>query len=127
MIFPDLAATVGNTPMVELARMTAGLPGRVLAKLEMRNPCGSVKDRVAVALIEDAERRGVLRPGMTLIEAIGWQYRHWPRLRCGNSTVQVDSDDAGNDVRGAGGVAPAFGRRNCPDARDFDDRRGRPR
>ena len=71
MIFPDLAATVGNTPMVELARMTAGLPGRVLAKLEMRNPCGSVKDRVAVALIEDAERRGVLRPGMTLIEATG--------------------------------------------------------
>ena len=71
MIFPDLAATVGRTPMVELARMTAGLPGRVLAKLEMRNPCGSVKDRVAVALIEDAERRGVLRPGMTLIEATG--------------------------------------------------------
>src|SRR5213594_4237995 len=71
MIFPDLAATVGNTPMVELARMTAGLPGRVLAKLEMRNPCGSVKDRVAVALIEDAERRGLLRPGMTLIEATG--------------------------------------------------------
>ena len=134
MIFPDLAATVGNTPMVELARMTAGLPGRVLAKLEMRNPCGSVKDRVAVALIEDAERRGVLRPGMTLIEATGREdcrptvsISMWPRLRCGNSTVQVDSDDAGNDVRGAGGVAPAFGRRNCPDARDFDDRRGRPR
>src|SRR5205823_8059086 len=71
MILPDLAATVGNTPMVELARMTAGLPGRVLAKLEMRNPCGSVKDRVAVALIEDAERRGMLRPGMTLVEATG--------------------------------------------------------
>src|SRR5436309_288596 len=71
MIFPDLAATVGNTPMLELARMTAGLPGRVLAKLEMRNPGGSVKDRVAVALIEDAEQRGVLRPGMTLVEATG--------------------------------------------------------
>src|SRR5437870_5940869 len=71
MIFPDLAATVGNTPMVELARMTAGLPGRVLAKLEMRNPCGSVKDRVGVALIEDAERRGLLRPGMALVEATG--------------------------------------------------------
>jgi cysteine synthase A len=43
----------------------------VVAKLEMRNPCGSVKDRVGVALIEDAERRGILRPGMTLVEATG--------------------------------------------------------
>jgi len=57
--------------MVELGRMTNGLPGRVTAKLEMRNPCGSVKDRLGVALIEDAERRGVLRPGMTLVEATG--------------------------------------------------------
>jgi len=51
--------------------MARGLPGRVVAKLEMRNPAGSVKDRVGVALIEDAERRGVLRPGMTLVEATG--------------------------------------------------------
>jgi cysteine synthase len=57
--------------MVELGRMGRGLPGRVVAKLEMRNPCGSVKDRLGVALIEDAERRGVLRPGMTIIEATG--------------------------------------------------------
>src|ERR1700730_18508665 len=71
MISRDLAGTVGNTPMVELARIAAGLPGRVLGKLEMRNPCGSVKDRLGVALIEDAERRGKLRSGMTLIEATG--------------------------------------------------------
>lgn len=71
MIFPDATATVGRTPMVELGRLAEGLPGRVVAKLEMRNPCGSVKDRVGVALIEDAERRGVLRPGMTLVEATG--------------------------------------------------------
>jgi cysteine synthase A len=63
--------TVGRTPLVELERLARGLPGRVLGKLEMRNPCGSVKDRVGVALIEDAERRGVLRPGMTLVEATG--------------------------------------------------------
>jgi cysteine synthase A len=71
MIFSDLAATVGRTPMIELGRLAKGLPGRVVAKLEMRNPCGSVKDRVGVALVEDAERRGVLRPGMTLVEATG--------------------------------------------------------
>ncbi|MEN3309064.1 MAG: cysteine synthase, partial [Micromonosporaceae bacterium] len=71
MIFDDVTATVGGTPLVELGRLAHGLPARVVAKLEMRNPCGSVKDRVGVALIGDAERRGVLRPGMTLVEATG--------------------------------------------------------
>jgi cysteine synthase len=71
MIFRDAMQTVGHTPLLELQRIAKGLPGRVLAKLEMRNPCGSVKDRLGVALIEDAERRGVLRKGMTLIEATG--------------------------------------------------------
>ena len=71
MIYPDASATVGKTPMVELGRLGRGLPGRVIAKLEMRNPCGSVKDRLGVALIEDAERKGILRPGMTIIEATG--------------------------------------------------------
>lgn len=71
MVHEDLTTTVGNTPMVELRRMARRLPGRVLAKLEMRNPCGSIKDRIGVALIEDAERRGVLRPGMTIVEATG--------------------------------------------------------
>ncbi len=71
MFHHDLTATVGRTPMVELGRLARDLPGRVLAKLEMRNPCGSVKDRVGVALIENAERRGLVRPGVTLIEATG--------------------------------------------------------
>jgi cysteine synthase len=71
MIFSDAAATVGRTPLVELARLARRLPGRVVAKLEMRNPCGSVKDRVGVALIAAAERQGTLRPGMTLVEATG--------------------------------------------------------
>jgi cysteine synthase A len=71
MIYRNVAATVGSTPLVELGRMTKALPGRVVAKLEMRNPCGSVKDRLGVALIEDAERTGRLHPGMTLIEATG--------------------------------------------------------
>jgi len=69
--YPDVTATVGRTPLVELGRLARGLPGRVLAKLEMRNPCGSVKDRVGVALIDDAERRGTLQPGTTLVEATG--------------------------------------------------------
>ena len=71
MIFPDVTSTVGGTPLVQLGRLAGGLPGRVVAKLEMRNPCGSVKDRLGLALIDDAERRGVLKPGMTLVESTG--------------------------------------------------------
>ncbi len=71
MIFSDLTGTVGGTPLVELSRLARGLSGRIVAKLEMRNPCGSVKDRLGVALIEDAERRQVLQPGATLVEPTG--------------------------------------------------------
>jgi cysteine synthase A len=60
--------TVGKTPLVELQKIGAGLPARIAAKLESRNPTGSVKDRVGVALIEDAERRGALAPGATIVE-----------------------------------------------------------
>jgi cysteine synthase len=67
-IYLTVAATVGGTPLVQLHRVAAGCGARILAKLESRNPCGSVKDRIGVAMIEDAERRGVLKDGATLIE-----------------------------------------------------------
>jgi cysteine synthase len=60
---------IGNTPMVRLDRVAAGLPVPVLGKCEFLNPGGSVKDRIALAIVEDAERQGQLRPGMTLVEA----------------------------------------------------------
>ncbi len=68
---PDLVSTVGNTPLIELGRSGRGRPGRLSAKLEMRNPAGSVKDRLAVALIDDAERRGALDPRTTIVAATG--------------------------------------------------------
>jgi cysteine synthase A len=68
MIHKLVTETVGRTPLVELGRIGAGLGCRLVGKLEARNPCGSVKDRVGVALIEDAERRGVLKAGATLVE-----------------------------------------------------------
>jgi cysteine synthase len=71
MIYASAVDTVGGTPLVELSRLARGLPTRIVGKLEMRNPAGSVKDRLGVALIEDAERRGVLKPGMTIVEATG--------------------------------------------------------
>jgi cysteine synthase len=65
----DLLDQIGNTPLVPLRRISKGLPVPVLAKCEHLNPGGSVKDRIAKAIVDDAERRGVLRPGMTLVEA----------------------------------------------------------
>ena len=71
MIHDDLIQTIGHTPLVELGRFSPDLPSRVVAKLDMRNPCASVKDRLGAALISDAERNRGLSPGMTIIEATG--------------------------------------------------------
>jgi cysteine synthase len=60
---------IGRTPLVPLRHVAHGLPVPVLVKCEHLNPGGSVKDRIAVAIVDDAEARGVLRPGATLIEA----------------------------------------------------------
>jgi len=67
-IFSDITKTVGNTPLVELNRMAKGLDATVLLKLESFNPLSSVKDRIGVAMIEDAEKRGVLKKNSTIIE-----------------------------------------------------------
>jgi cysteine synthase A len=67
-IFSDITKTVGNTPLVKLNRITEGLDALVLAKLESFNPLSSVKDRIGVAMIEDAEKRGVLNKNTTIIE-----------------------------------------------------------
>ncbi len=59
---------VGNTPLVRLSKVTEGLRPLILAKLEQLNPGGSVKDRIGLAMLEDAEERGLLRPGGTIVE-----------------------------------------------------------
>jgi len=66
-IAADMTQLVGSTPMVRLRRMTAGLPAEVVAKLEFFNPAASVKDRIALSMIDDAEKRGLLRPGESVI------------------------------------------------------------
>ncbi|KHK01740.1 cysteine synthase A [Desulfovibrio sp. TomC] len=67
-VFTDASVSVGGTPLVRLNRLAAGTGATVLAKIEGRNPAFSIKDRIGAAMIEDAERRGVLRPGMEIIE-----------------------------------------------------------
>ena len=68
MIHRSIGGTVGDTPLVELRTVAAGLPGRVVAKIESQNPGGSVKDRIGLSMIEDAEKRGLLLPGATVVE-----------------------------------------------------------
>ena len=67
-IYQDVTETVGNTPLIRLNRMTAGLPGRVAVKHEGYNPYDSVKDRIGAAMINDAVEKGQLRPGMIIVE-----------------------------------------------------------
>jgi cysteine synthase len=64
----DVIEAIGNTPLIELKRVSAGLPVKVYIKCEHLNPGGSVKDRTARAIVIDAEQRGLLRPGATMIE-----------------------------------------------------------
>ncbi|MFH1951101.1 MAG: cysteine synthase A [Pseudomonadota bacterium] len=67
-IAEDVTALIGNTPLVRLKKVGQGLPGNVVAKLESFNPCSSVKDRIGFAMLEEAEKDGTLRPGMTIVE-----------------------------------------------------------
>src|SRR6202789_4283115 len=67
-IFSNIVETVGGTPLVRLNRVTAGLEATILLKCEFFNPLGSVKDRIGMAMIEDAERRGVLKKDTVIIE-----------------------------------------------------------
>ncbi|MBI3324704.1 MAG: cysteine synthase family protein, partial [Candidatus Omnitrophica bacterium] len=67
-IAENILELIGNTPMVRLRRLTDASTATVLAKLESFNPGGSVKDRICLAMIEDAEQRGILKPGSTIIE-----------------------------------------------------------
>jgi len=68
-IVDTILDTVGNTPMVRLRHLGAGLPATLLAKVESFNPGGSVKDRIAIAIVQEAEAKGLLKPGGAIVEA----------------------------------------------------------
>jgi cysteine synthase len=67
-IYNDIVETVGRTPLVKLNRVTAGLPATILLKCEFFNPLGSVKDRIGMSMIEDAEKSGILKKDTVIIE-----------------------------------------------------------
>jgi cystathionine beta-synthase len=68
-VTPSILSAIGRTPLIPLRRLATGVSARILLKLESLNPGGSIKDRVGVAMVEEAERRGWLQPGGTIIEA----------------------------------------------------------
>ncbi|HPP30571.1 MAG TPA: cysteine synthase A [bacterium] len=67
-IAEDITKLIGNTPLVRLKKITKGIKAEIYAKLEFYNPCGSVKDRIALSMIEDAEKRGLIKKGTVIIE-----------------------------------------------------------
>jgi len=68
-IYDNVLETIGNTPLVKISKLTEGLNVTVVGKLESRNPGGSVKDRVCKAMIDEAEKQGLIKPGTTIIES----------------------------------------------------------
>lgn len=68
MIYNSIIDTIGNTPMIRLNRLSKGIKGEVLVKVEYFNPGNSMKDRMAIKMVEDAEKAGILKPGGTIIE-----------------------------------------------------------
>ena len=68
MYYNHIIETIGNTPLVKLNKVTKGIKATVLAKVETFNPGNSIKDRIALKMIEDAEKKGLLKPGGTIIE-----------------------------------------------------------
>lgn len=67
-VYNDITKTIGNTPLVKFQRIGTNLPGKLYLKLEFFNPLGSVKDRIGLSMIENAELDGTLKPGMEIIE-----------------------------------------------------------
>ena len=67
--YHSMRELIGNTPLVRLTRIDSGFRPSIFAKLEYFNPCGSVKDRIGISMIRDAEEKGLLHPGSTIIEA----------------------------------------------------------
>src|ERR671917_1407643 len=68
-ILQNVMEAIGDTPLIRINKLAQGIKANVLAKVEFFNPGGSVKDRIGVAMIDDAERSGLLRPGGTIVEA----------------------------------------------------------
>jgi len=87
-LYNNIIETVGRTPLVKLNKVTAGLEATIALKCEFFNPLGSVKDRIGMAMIDDAERRGILKPVPSSlsrpVETPGLRWPSWQQPRAIN-------------------------------------------
>jgi cystathionine beta-synthase len=125
MIHDDILGTIGRTPLVRLNRVASSLACTVVAKLEAFNPAGSVKDRTAARIVAEAERRGALKPGGTIVESTSGNMGVGLALiaavkgyRCIVCTTDKQSEDKINLVRAFGAEV-----RICPTAVEPEDPR----
>ena len=102
-IYTGADQLIGHTPLLELTHIEKkeGLNARILAKLEYFNPAGSVKDRIAKGMIDDAEAAGALKPGSVIIEPTSRQHRHRSGFRRGGARLPHHHRHAGDDERRA--------------------------
>ncbi len=119
-IYNNIIETVGRTPLVKLNKVTAGVPATILLKCEFFNPLGSVKDRIGMAMIEDAEKRGMLKKDTVIIEPTSGNTGIALAFVAAAKGYQIDSHDARNDVARTPHAAGDARRET-----GFDARRGR--
>ena len=124
-LYDNVIQAIGNTPNVRLNRVTAGVPGSLYAKLEYLNPANSVKDRMAVKIVDDLEKAGKLKPGGTIVEATSGNTGAGLALVAavrGYKTIFVMADKQSEEKRAA---LRAFGARVvvCPTDVDPSDER----
>jgi threonine dehydratase len=93
-IYNNIVETVGKTPLVKLNKVTAGLNATIALKCEFFNPLGSVKDRIGMAMIEDAEKRGILEGRHRHHRTHQRQHRHRARVCRRRQGLQAHPDDA---------------------------------
>src|SRR6266849_5079667 len=100
--YNNMLETIGNTPLVRLNRVASDVAPLVLAKMEMFNPGGSVKDRIGISMIEDLEKKGTLRPGATIVEPTSGNTGHGLAIAAalrGYHCIFVMTDKASEEKR----------------------------
>uniref|UniRef100_A0A4W6FG39 Cystathionine beta-synthase n=2 Tax=Percomorphaceae TaxID=1489872 RepID=A0A4W6FG39_LATCA len=114
-ILPNILWKIGHTPLVRLNKIPKefGLKCDILAKCEFFNAGGSVKDRIALRMVEDAERAGILKPGDTIIRAHVWKHRYWPRPHGCSERLSLHYHHAREDEHGKGGCVESSRGRDC--------------
>ena len=105
-IYNNIVETVGHTPLVKLNKVTAGLSATILLKCEFFNPLSSVKDRIGMAMIEDAEKRGVLKKDTVIIEPTSGNTGIALAFVCAAKGYKFDPHHARNHV--ASNAAPCW-------------------